>query len=234
MYRIRFQNLTTKDKGPARSSIACPYCGLVFDRRVEYEYDSKHPSQGTPSRSGGVWYPLDQLRIHVINEHDHGCATHTQFNRVWPLIKAGHPIKYGWVIITRHQGLVEWLRRKGIKGEVIAHATEDDVRGKDVIGNLPLHLANVALSVTVVDMPNLPPELRGQDLSPEQMDEAGATLRRYVVVGEPDTLDPIAVGKDVLTGFGYYVDIGSFGYDSIHIAVYDDDGERVYEDYCGR
>ena len=231
-YRIKFQNLTTKDRGPARSSIVCPYCGFIFDRRVEYEYDRTF--RGTPSRSGGFWYPLDQLRIHVINEHDHGCATHTQFQRVWPLIKAGHPIKYGQVIITRHKGLVEWLRRRGIEGEVIAHATEDDVRGKDVIGNLPLHLASVALSVTVVDMPYLSPELRGQDLSPEQMDEAGATLRRYVVVGEPATLDPIATGRDVLTGFGYYVDISGFGYDSIHIAVYDDDGEKVYEDYCGR
>ena len=179
MYRIKFQNLITKDRGPARSSIVCPYCGLVFDRRVEYEYDLTF--QGTLSRSGGFWYPLDQLRIHVVNEHDHGCATHTQFQRVWPLIKAGHPVKYSRVIVTRHQGLVEWLRRRGIEGEVIAHATEDDVRGKDVIGNLPLHLANVALSVTVVDMPNLPPELRGQDLSPEQMDQAGATLTRYVV-----------------------------------------------------
>lgn len=85
------------------------------------------------------------------------------------------------VIVSRHQGLVDWLRRKGIVGKVIAHATPDDVRGKDVIGNLPLHLAAMAKSVTVVDMPALPADWRGQDLSPEQMDEAGATLRRYVV-----------------------------------------------------
>jgi CRISPR-associated protein Csx16 len=85
------------------------------------------------------------------------------------------------VIVSRHQGLVDWLAQRGIVGKVIAHATPDDVRGKDVIGNLPLHLASVALSVTVVDMPNLPPELRGQDLSPEQMDQVGATLSRYVV-----------------------------------------------------
>jgi putative CRISPR-associated protein (TIGR02620 family) len=85
------------------------------------------------------------------------------------------------VIVSRHQGLVEWLRRKGIVGKVIAHATADDVRGKDVIGNLPLHLAAMAKSVTVVDMPNLPPDWRGQDLSPDQMDQAGAILTRYVV-----------------------------------------------------
>ncbi len=85
------------------------------------------------------------------------------------------------VIVSRHQGLVEWLRRKGIEGEVIAHATEDDVRGKDVIGNLPLHLASVAKSVTVVDMPALPADWRGKDITPDQMDQAGATLTRYVV-----------------------------------------------------
>ncbi len=232
LYRVNYPNLVTEIQGPASGSAVCPYCGQVFDRHVKYEYDSTF--QGRPLKTSGIWGPAEQLRIHVINEHDHGCASHTQFQRVWPLIKSGHPIKYGRVIITRHQGLVEWLRLRGIEGEVIAHATEDDIIGKDVIGNLPLHLASAALSVTVVDMPNLSPELRGQDLSPEQMDEAGATLRRYVVVGEPATLDPIATGRDVLTSFGYYVDIGSFGYDSIHIAVYDDDDEKVYEDYYGR
>ena len=85
------------------------------------------------------------------------------------------------VIVSRHQGLVDWLRRKGIVGKVVTHATPDDVRGKDVIGNLPLHLAAVAKSVTVVDMPALPADWRGQDLSPDQMDQAGATLSRYVI-----------------------------------------------------
>lgn len=86
-----------------------------------------------------------------------------------------------FVIVTRHQGLVNWLAQRGIVGDVIAHATPDDVRDKDVIGNLPLHLASVARSVTVVDMPNLPADWRGKDLTPDQMDQAGATLTRYVV-----------------------------------------------------
>jgi putative CRISPR-associated protein (TIGR02620 family) len=85
------------------------------------------------------------------------------------------------VIVSRHQGLVDWLAQRGIVGKVIAHATPDDIVGKDVIGNLPLHLASLAKSVTVVDMPNLPPDWRGQDLSPDQMDQAGATLSHYVV-----------------------------------------------------
>lgn len=86
------------------------------------------------------------------------------------------------VIITRHNGAVEWLRRMGITGEVIAHATEDDVRGRHVVGAVPMHLAAIAASVTTIDMPNLSADLRGVDLTPEQMDEAGAVLRTYAVV----------------------------------------------------
>jgi len=86
------------------------------------------------------------------------------------------------LIVTRHAGLVEWLTRRGITGEVIQHVTSPAlVAGRDVIGALPLHLAAEAASVTVVDMPLLTPEQRGKDLTPEEMDEAGATLRRYVV-----------------------------------------------------
>jgi len=85
------------------------------------------------------------------------------------------------VIITRHAGLVEWLKRRGIEGEIIAHATAQDVEGKFVYGALPLHLAALALGVATIDMPRLTPELRGQDLSPEQMDDAGAELAQYAV-----------------------------------------------------
>lgn len=42
------------------------------------------------------------------------------------------------VIVTRHQGAVEWLRRQGITGQVTGQATPDDVTGKVIVGNLPL------------------------------------------------------------------------------------------------
>jgi len=85
------------------------------------------------------------------------------------------------VIVTRHQGLVQWLAMRGITGEVIAQATPDDIKGKDVYGVLPLHLAAKANTVTTVDMPNLPAEKRGQDLTPEEMDQYGAKLTTYIV-----------------------------------------------------
>lgn len=88
------------------------------------------------------------------------------------------------VIVTRHNGLVEWLMHHGHTGEVIAHATADDVRGKRVYGALPFHLAALAAEVVVVDMPYLRPDQRGKDLTPEEMDEAGAELVGYRVIRE--------------------------------------------------
>ena len=85
------------------------------------------------------------------------------------------------IIVTRHAGLVEWLAERGITGRVISQATPADVRGKRVVGVLPLHLAAEAAEVVTVDMPGLKPEQRGQDLSPEQMDAAGAALSVYIV-----------------------------------------------------
>lgn len=87
-----------------------------------------------------------------------------------------------WVIVTRHTGAIEWLRRHGIAGEVLDHVGSVDVNNKRVIGALPLHLAARALSVTTIDMPGLTPEQRGKDLSPEEMDAAGARLSTYKVV----------------------------------------------------
>lgn len=86
-----------------------------------------------------------------------------------------------FVIVTRHKGTVDWLAAKGIAGPVLEHATAEDVRGKHVYGVLPLHLAAEATSVHVVEIPNLPAEMRGVDLTPMQMIEYGATLREYRV-----------------------------------------------------
>ncbi len=86
------------------------------------------------------------------------------------------------IIISRHSGLVEWLRLRGIEAaRVVEHATPDDVRGRIVYGVLPLSLAAEAAEVWTVDMPSLRPDQRGVDLTPEEMDAAGATLSGYRV-----------------------------------------------------
>ena len=85
------------------------------------------------------------------------------------------------VIVSRHAGAIEWLRRQGIAGTVIEQAIPEDVRGRVVIGNLPMHLAAEAHQVGSIDLPGLAREQRGRDLTPEEMDAAGACIRWYVV-----------------------------------------------------
>jgi len=86
------------------------------------------------------------------------------------------------IIVTRHAGAVEWLRRRGMTGQVIAQVNSpEEIRGQVVVGTLPLHLCAVCARVISVDLPGLRPEQRGKDLSPEEMEEAGANLRTYVV-----------------------------------------------------
>jgi hypothetical protein len=89
------------------------------------------------------------------------------------------------VIVTRHHALVAVLAEDyGIDGPVISHATADDVRGKRVVGVLPLHLAAVAESVTEVTL-NLPPEMRGKELSVDEVRQHLKGLTTYRVEEVP-------------------------------------------------
>ena len=46
------------------------------------------------------------------------------------------------IIVSRHSGAVEWLRRQGIVGDVLSHVTDvAQIAGQRVVGALPLHLA---------------------------------------------------------------------------------------------
>lgn len=75
------------------------------------------------------------------------------------------------IIVTRHKALVDLLVERGLVesgAPVIEHATAEDVRGKDVIGVLPLSLAVLANSVTEIPLA-LTPELRGKELDIETL-----------------------------------------------------------------
>ena len=68
---------------------------------------------------------------------------------------------------------------------MLSHITDVvQIAGKRVVGALPLHLACHAAAVGSIDMPRLRPEQRGQDLTPAEMDAAGAEIRWYVVTTE--------------------------------------------------
>lgn len=75
------------------------------------------------------------------------------------------------VVVTRHSALLAYLHEKGYIGEyvnVIPHASPEAVRGKHVVGSLPLHLAALAESVTVVPLA-LPFDMRGKELTLQEV-----------------------------------------------------------------
>ena len=76
-----------------------------------------------------------------------------------------------YIIVTRHQGLVEVLSSMGITGKVVAHATLEDVQGKVVIGVLPMHLAAQTVMFGEVTL-QLSPEQRGKELSAQEVRQA--------------------------------------------------------------
>jgi hypothetical protein len=63
---------------------------------------------------------------------------------------------------------------------VLASATAEAVRGKEVFGNLPLHLAAEAELVHAIEFPAAPP--RGAEYTVDDMLKAGAVLRPYYVL----------------------------------------------------
>jgi putative CRISPR-associated protein (TIGR02620 family) len=84
------------------------------------------------------------------------------------------------LIVTRHPALLQYLQEIGLatsEVEVVNHASEEIVRGRNVCGVLPHSLSSICETFTEVPL-RLPPELRGQELTLEQ-------LREYS--GEPVT-----------------------------------------------
>lgn len=85
------------------------------------------------------------------------------------------------VVITRHSGLVEYLRDIRLIDDtaiIIKHAAVEDIADKDVVGVLPHSLSVMTNTFTEVPLVNLPSELRGQELTADDM-------RNYA--GEPVT-----------------------------------------------
>lgn len=89
-------------------------------------------------------------------------------------------------IVSRHEAAIQFIRREApefLDAPVVAQATAEDVTGRVVAGNLPLHLAALAAEVVAVEFSGLPP--RGQEYDLSAMDAAGACLRRYRVTAVP-------------------------------------------------
>lgn len=92
------------------------------------------------------------------------------------------------IIITRHKGLVEYLKEKGLVNgnfDVIEHASIETVKGRHVIGVLPNHLAVHAKSLTEIPL-NIPAELRGKELTAEQVREFAGEPATYVILSKKE------------------------------------------------
>lgn len=88
------------------------------------------------------------------------------------------------IVITRHNALIDFLIEKGViengKFRLLAHASEKDVKGKDIIGILPFELASLANSITTVPL-NVPFEKRGKELSIEDIRAFAGTIKTFKV-----------------------------------------------------
>jgi hypothetical protein len=89
------------------------------------------------------------------------------------------------LIITRSASVVEWCRRQGIRAPVLPQAVPGTIRGRRVLGNLPLHLAQHCAAVLVIEFAGDAP--RVNDCSADDMDSAGAAIVEYVVSGPLDS-----------------------------------------------
>lgn len=85
------------------------------------------------------------------------------------------------LIVTKHPGLVEWLRDKGYNGQVIERATPADVLGKHVVGVLPDQMRPLTASFTKVYIPNVPEDKYGKELSAAELHAQGAYLVTCVI-----------------------------------------------------
>ena len=95
------------------------------------------------------------------------------------------------LVVTRHKALVQFLVEKGYiapDSEVIEHVDAEAVRNKHVWGVLPHSLSCLTKSFTEIPM-NLPAELRGKELTLEQVREFAGEPQTYVVHTQKDLAD---------------------------------------------
>jgi hypothetical protein len=93
--------------------------------------------------------------------------------------------KPGVAIISRHPATVEWLKGEATRlgmaepKVVSGNATAEDVVGKVVLGNIPMHLAKLTARTGAVEFTGAPP--RGAEYSAADMVAAGARISWYRV-----------------------------------------------------
>jgi excisionase family DNA binding protein len=85
------------------------------------------------------------------------------------------PEQLGALIVTQHQGIVDWLRMRGFTGPSVDRAKPGDVFGRTVIGILPIDLAALTNEMLFVRLPSLSGRRWG-DLTATDLEQLGAYL----------------------------------------------------------
>jgi len=99
--------------------------------------------------------------------------------------------------VSRHPGAIEWADRQGIRVDrQVAHLEIAEIQPGDVvIGTLPINLAAqvCARGARFFHLSlDVPPEARGRELSPDDLERYGARLEEYRIeaVSRPTTVSP--------------------------------------------
>lgn len=98
------------------------------------------------------------------------------------------------IIVTRHRAALEWIEKHhpklifpdGSRSDdvrIISHATPEDVAGNRVIGILPEELSILTAEYWKLSMV-VPAEFRGKELTVEDMERFGCSLKRYWIYDE--------------------------------------------------
>ena len=85
------------------------------------------------------------------------------------------------IIVSRHQGAIDFVLSNGFNGRIVEQFSPEMAEsGMVVIGILPVHLIGEVLKsgsrFIQIQLPEVPREMRGQELTPEQMVQYGAKL----------------------------------------------------------
>ena len=89
------------------------------------------------------------------------------------------------IVVTRHKALVQYLKEQGLIDEntqIVSHIDNPDIiKNKIVLGVLPHSLSCLTKEYWEISL-NLPPELRGKELSVEDIKKYSKGLKRYIVI----------------------------------------------------
>lgn len=97
------------------------------------------------------------------------------------------------LVVTRHSALVQYLIDQEYitpDSEVLEHVDAETVQGKHVWGVLPHSLSVLTKSFTEVPL-NLPAELRGKELTVEQVREYAGAPVTYVIHSQQSLADEL-------------------------------------------